>query len=122
MEIKQCLFKINIKIYKDNDNKRRIWKYDNEKSAAAWVNNRINYKEIEVPCGKCFFCQKKWSNGWAVRCVLESKKYLNNIFITLTYNENNLPKDEEVSKKDLSKFIKNTTKENLEIHHAKNIQ
>lgn len=45
----------------------------------------------EIPCGKCIGCRLEYSRQWANRCVLESKEWDENWFITLTYNDENLP-------------------------------
>ena len=49
------------------------------------------HKYIKIPCQKCWACQLKYSAEWATRIMLEAKKYENNYFITLTYNDDNLP-------------------------------
>ena len=74
---------------------------------------------IEVPCGKCIGCVMQKSKEWATRCVLESKLYKENYFITLTYNDENIPKKKvndmyrgeiytrmTLKKEDLQLFIK----------------
>lgn len=59
-----------------------------------------------VACGKCIDCLKQKSRVWAFRCCLEASLYKKNCVITLTYNEDNLPEDKSVSKKDFQDFIK----------------
>ncbi len=44
---------------------------------------------------------------WAVRCVHESKLHKQNCFITLTYDDENLPHSGTLCKKDFQQFIKN---------------
>lgn len=76
-------------------------------------------EEIDVPCGKCTSCKIAHANTWANRLSLESEQWKENWFITLTYNEENLPKHNKVDKmtgevktisslkkEDLKKFIK----------------
>lgn len=36
-------------------------------------------------CGKCISCRLQYSRVWANRCMLESKLYEHNCFVTLTY-------------------------------------
>lgn len=48
-------------------------------------------RAIQVPCNKCWACQLRYSAEWATRIMLEAKKYENNYFITLTYDNEHLP-------------------------------
>ncbi len=73
----------------------------------------LNPKRVKgqfVSCGKCFECKKQKSNEWAFRVFLESKNYDSNCFITLTYNDENLPPDSLLKKRDLQLFIKRLRK------------
>lgn len=44
-----------------------------------------------IPCGTCNYCKLKRSKLWAARCTLEAMNWPYNYFITLTYNDENLP-------------------------------
>lgn len=44
-----------------------------------------------VPCHKCAGCRADWSAQWTARCLLESRKYQSNLFVTLTYDDEHLP-------------------------------
>lgn len=57
---------------------------------------------IRVPCGQCIGCQEAYSKQWAVRCMLEASEYPSdsNFFLTLTYNDLNLPKGVEIVNKE----------------------
>lgn len=46
---------------------------------------------VPLPCGRCIGCRLKYSRVWADRCMAEASLYENNIFLTLTYNDDNLP-------------------------------
>lgn len=59
-----------------------------------------------VSCGKCLDCLKQKSIEWAFRIMDEAKQYKDNCFITLTYNNDYLPSDRSVSKRDLQLFMK----------------
>ena len=53
-------------------------------------------KELEpfqFPCRKCLACRLNIAREKAIRAVHESKIHEGNIFLTLTYNEENLPKN-----------------------------
>jgi len=45
---------------------------------------------IQTPCGHCISCKIAYSRSWADRITLESKKYKDNYFITLTYDDDHL--------------------------------
>lgn len=70
--------------------------------------NPIFMKSSIFPCGKCVDCKNNRAIEWSFRVMLEAKKYKNNCFITLTYNELNCPK--KVSRRDFQLFIKRLRK------------
>lgn len=45
-----------------------------------------------LPCGKCAACRQRIKNEWTTRMVLEAKHALNSWFVTITYNDTNLPR------------------------------
>lgn len=59
-----------------------------------------------VPCGDCISCRVNYARFWLVRCYFESLDYLSNLFITLTYNDDNLPSDGRLSTRDVQLFFK----------------
>ena len=63
-----------------------------------------------LPCGQCYACRLNKSRDWATRCVLEAKMHDKNCFITLTYNDDNLPQDLSLHKEDFVKFMKRLRK------------
>lgn len=67
------------------------------------------YTELEIPCGTCLGCRLDHANEWALRIALECKSHKDNCFITLTYNNENLPINKNhitLIKKDFQDFIK----------------
>lgn len=73
--------------------------------------NPIYVKDMIVPCGKCFTCRSKYRLGWQLRLQHELLSYnYNAMFLTLTYNEENLPDNETLLKKDVQDFIKRLRK------------
>lgn len=50
-------------------------------------------KELSLPCGRCIGCRLEYSRQWAMRCLDEASMYKKNCFITLTYDEVQLPED-----------------------------
>lgn len=47
---------------------------------------------VIIPCGHCIGCRLDYSRIWAERCIHEADKYENNYFLTLTYDDEFLPK------------------------------
>lgn len=67
-------------------------------------------KTIDIPCGQCMECRLEKSRQWAMRITHESQLYEDNCFITLTYNDDNLPKNGSINKRDLQLFFKRLRK------------
>lgn len=49
---------------------------------------------IPVGCGKCLACLSRRRNDWAIRCIDERNESHAAYFVTLTYNDENLPHSE----------------------------
>lgn len=91
-------------------------KIGRNKETGNWpivFNVRDGYKDLEVkvPCGRCIGCRLEYSRQWAIRCVHEAQLYDRNSFITLTYNDENLPSDGSLKKKHFQDFMKRLRKE-----------
>lgn len=63
-----------------------------------------------VPCGKCLDCKLNYSKDWAMRCVHEASRYSENSFVTLTFDEKNLPDSGDLSVRDVQLFMKRLRK------------
>lgn len=46
---------------------------------------------LKLPCRQCIGCRLQYSAEWATRCIHETKSHYYNTWITLTYNDENLP-------------------------------
>ncbi len=46
---------------------------------------------LQINCGKCIGCKLDKARDWAIRCTHEAQMHEENTFVTLTYNEKNLP-------------------------------
>lgn len=73
------------------------------------------WRQIELPCGECPACKLSKANEWATRIECEAKTWNNKgIFVTLTYNSHNLPKNKDgtptLLKSDMQKFKKRLRK------------
>lgn len=65
---------------------------------------------VVLPCGQCIGCRLERSRQWAVRCMHEASLYDDNCFITLTYENENLPSDGSLNKSHFQKFMKRLRK------------
>jgi len=65
---------------------------------------------IRLPCGRCVGCRLERSRQWATRCMHESQGYDDNSFLTLTFNDDHVPKDYSIRKADVQKYIKRLRK------------
>lgn len=71
---------------------RRIVKSDRRVWQDLWTSDWL-----PIPCGQCIGCRLDYSRTWADRCILEARDYVNNAFVTLTYDPEHLPKPQQVT-------------------------
>lgn len=65
---------------------------------------------LVVPCGQCIGCRIDYSKQWAARMVHESRCHADNQFITLTYDDLNLPTGSTLVKRHTQLFLKSYRK------------
>lgn len=65
---------------------------------------------MELPCGQCAGCRLDRARSWAVRCIHEASLHRENCFITLTYDNENLPHDGSLRPQDVVNFLKRLRK------------
>lgn len=67
-------------------------------------------KWVNVPCGCCDECLNDRARQWAYRILVEAAQYKNNWFITLTYDDDHLPRSDigapTIRYKDVQLFLK----------------
>lgn len=61
---------------------------------------------IKIPCGRCTGCRLEHSRQWAVRCMHEKRLHSASCFVTLTYDNDHLPANGSLVKRDLQLFMK----------------
>ena len=61
---------------------------------------------VDVACGQCIGCRLERSRQWAVRCMHEASLHEYNCFITLTYDEDQVPSDFSLKVEHFQKFMK----------------
>lgn len=63
-----------------------------------------------VPCGQCMACRVNRTAEWQLRLVMESRSHLDNCFVTLTYCDEFLPKNNSLVKRHAQLFLKRLRK------------
>lgn len=63
-------------------------------------------KSFPIPCGRCMGCRLEYSRQWAVRCMHEKAMSPDNVFLTLTYDEEHLPPGATLVRNDPVLFLK----------------
>lgn len=61
---------------------------------------------LTLPCGTCLGCRQDLATDWAHRAQLEASHWQYNSFLTLTYDDANLPEYGHLRPQDLTRFIK----------------
>jgi len=67
-------------------------------------------RPLTIACGRCTGCRIDKSNAWAVRCTHEAQMHDQNSFITLTYDQKNLPSPPTLSVQEVQLFIQRLRK------------
>lgn len=68
-------------------------------------NSSKEYDSFLLPCGRCINCRLDYARSWAIRSYHESQMHENNIFLTLTYSDENLKSDKLIYS-DFQNFMK----------------
>lgn len=94
-------------LYKDGENGLRVFNDEPLKySPYVVLNGVVIYAVMVVPCNHCDLCVDRRDRDFQARVRFESSMYNEPpCFITLTYNDEHLPKD-GVCKADVQKFLK----------------
>lgn len=61
---------------------------------------------IPLPCGQCLGCRIARSKEWATRALHEARCWPRNAFITLTFDDEHVPLNYSVSKREWQLFLK----------------
>jgi len=65
---------------------------------------------ITIPCGQCIGCRLEYSRQWAMRILHESSLYRDNVFLTLTYRDEELPAHHSLELRHWQLFMKRLKK------------
>lgn len=67
-------------------------------------------KPVTRACGGCVGCRLEYSRQWAVRIAHEASLYQSNVFLTLTYRDDDLPENNSLDLRDWQLFMKRLRK------------
>ena len=75
-------------------------------------NPNLGYLDMPmtVNCGQCIGCRLERSRQWAIRCVHEAQLHDENMFLTLTFDDEHLDPVGSLRKEDFQKFMKRLRK------------
>lgn len=71
---------------------------------------KVFEKSGQVPCGACLSCRINKANEWALRLTHEMQSNDSAVFLTLTYDEESIPENKSLKKRDIQLFIKRLRK------------
>lgn len=69
-------------------------------------NEAISNQVIEIPCNNCMGCKLEKARQWSIRMMHEARFHPANAFITLTYDNQNVPQSYGLELRDLQLFMK----------------
>lgn len=85
-----------------------------------YVANKYFCRKVVVPCGHCIDCRQKYAYDWTARLLFEQQKSDTAFFVTLTYDDLNVPFnsnfDLTLRKSDWQKFMKRLRKQYPDNH------
>lgn len=70
----------------------------------------IKNQRAYCACGKCLDCKMQKTTEWAFRIAMEASLYDKSCFVTLTYNDDNLPVGGKLDYRDVQLFLKRLRK------------
>lgn len=76
----------------------------------GWEGVKNGLPQLKLPCGKCPECCKDYYTMWATRGSRELARWDSSLFVTLTYDNDHLPPDNSLRKKDVQDFLKRLKK------------
>lgn len=79
--------------------------WQDEAGAIHFSAEKVGHRrDLTLPCGQCVECRLERSRQWAVRCMHEAQLHESNVFVTLTYDEQHVPRSLEY--RDFQLFMK----------------
>ncbi len=68
------------------------------------------HRLVLIKCSKCIGCRLKHASDWSLRCQHELRSHKRSCFLTLTYDNEHLPKDRSLCIKHFQNFMKRLRK------------
>jgi hypothetical protein len=84
--------------------------YNKVGGGITWTYPESNGTKLTISCKQCTGCRQEYARQWAMRNIHEASLWLNNIFITLTYDNDHIPEHNTLVKKDFQDFMKRLRK------------
>lgn len=72
----------------------------------TWTPAASNGNPMTLPCGRCIGCRLDKGTEWATRIMHESRCHKANMFVTLTYDDEHLPRGGTLVKRHVQLFMK----------------
>lgn len=82
-----------------------------DSAGAIFFADRGRGDRIDLPCGRCIGCRLERSRQWAVRIMLEAQAHQKTSFVTLTYDQQNLPSPPSLDYTHYQLFMKRLRKQ-----------
>lgn len=101
------------KLLKRNENGKHIITFNRR--------DGVILETLTLPCRQCIGCRLERSRQWAIRCAHEAQLHEHNCFITLTYNDENLPENMSLDVREFQLFMKRLRKKfgsNIRFFHC----
>ena len=97
---------------------------DKTKQGKLSFQYKPGWKELEIPCGHCLGCKLDYAKRWAERIMAEASSWPVNCFITLTYNDNHIRRNNAgkatLCERDVQLFLKRLRKKQKGVGSAMN--
>lgn len=104
--------------FKDSEGKWHI-KMIPDRADYSIKRLRLKYGDdlLLLPCGKCLGCKFDKARDWATRVYCESLYHEKSCFLTLTYEDKFLPKNQKKNRQFVNEFIKSLRNRGEEIRY-----
>lgn len=79
-------------------------------TSPVWVQDPVTAGVMYVPCGRCMACRISRARMWSLRIMHETRDHKDSCFVTLTYNDESLPRKGSLVKEHCQLFFKRLRK------------
>lgn len=89
-------------------NGKKVIVFSNVSAKLFEKDKKSVLESFAIPCGQCIGCRIQRSRIWSMRCSHEAQLWKDNIFLTLTYNPESVPRS--LVHRDVQLFLKRLRK------------